>query len=128
MITVETDMGKITISKSVIGNIVMDVVASFDGKVILSDSKGRVHKFILKLGPKEESDNIQVEKTADGIDLRVFVVLRFGAGIRKTTAQLIEALRTEIKEGCGIDANNISIVITGMISKKIAPRHIEVTG
>ena len=128
MITVQTDMGKITLPKSVIGNIVMDVVDSFDGNVILSDSKGRIHKLAYKLGTKEEANNIEVEMTEGGIDIRVYVILRFGMSIKNITHNLIDELRSEIKQASGITAVNISIVVTGMMSKKIAPRNIEVTG
>lgn len=128
MITVATDVGKITIPKVVIGNIVKNVIDSYEGKVILSDSKGRVHKLAYKLGTKEEADNIEVEKIPDGIDLRVFVVLKFGTSIKETTTRLIGDIRATIMEATGIYTENISIVITGMISQKLAPRHIEITG
>lgn len=128
MITVATDAGKITVPKSVIGNIVKYVIDSYKGKVILSDSKGRVNKLAYKLGTKEKADNIQVQKTPDGINIRAFVVLRFGTSIKETSHRLIGDIRATIKEATGIDTENISIVITGMISKNIAPRHIEIIG
>lgn len=128
MITVQTDMGKITFPKGVIGNIVMDVVDSFDGKVILSNSKGRIHKLAYKLGTKEEANNIEVEINGDGIDVRIYVILRFGISIKNITHNLIDEIRSEIKQASGLTAENISIVVTGMMSKKVAPRNIEVTG
>ena len=129
MITITTDMGEITLAKSVIGNIVMDVIDSFDGKVIFSDSKGRVNKLAYKLGTKEEANNIQVEQTENGIDLRVFVVLRFGTSIKDTTNRIINDIRSEVKAATGMTVENLSVVITGMLTKnKLAPRRIEVTG
>lgn len=128
MITVATDSGKITVQKSIIGNIIKDVIDSYKGKVILSDPKGRVRKLAYKLGTKEEADTIEVEKIPDGINIRVFVVLRFGTSIKATTGRLIDDIRAAVMEATGIYVENVSIVITGMISKKIAPRRIEITG
>ncbi len=129
MITVTTDMGIITLPKSVIGSIVMDVIDSFDGKVISSDPKGRMNRLAQKLGPKGESGNIEMEQTANGIDLRIFVVLTFGTSIKNTTERMIGEIRSEIKAASGINVENISVVITGMLTKnKLAPRYIEVTG
>lgn len=128
MIILENEMGKIELPKSVIGSIVIEVVESFDGKVILSDSKGRVHKLAYKLGAMEEANNIEIEGNENGIDLRVYAILRFGVSIKETANQLINELRSAIKEASGITVDNISIVVKGMMSKKIAPRNIEVTG
>lgn len=128
MIILETEMGRIELPKSVIGSIVMDVVDGFDGKVILSDSKGRVHKLAYKLGAMEEANNIEIEENEDSIDLRVYVILRFGVSIKETANQLINEIRSAIKEASGITVDNVSVVIKGMISKKVAPRNIEVTG
>lgn len=128
MIIIENEMGKIELPKSVIGSIVIDVVESFDGKVILSDSKGRVHKLAYKLGAMEEANNIEIEGGENGMDMRVYVILRFGVSIKETTNQLINEIKSAVKEESGITIDNISIVIKGMMSKKIAPRNIEVTG
>lgn len=128
LITIETEMGKIELPKSVIGNVVMDVVDSFDGKVILSDSKGRIHKLAYRLGAMEEANNIEIEANENSIDLRVYAILRFGVSIRETSKQLINELKETIKEATGIRVDNVSIVVTGMLSRKIAPRNIEVTG
>lgn len=129
MITITTDMGKITLGKSVIGTLVMDVIESFDGKVILSDAKGRVHKLAYKLKTMDQADNIEIEQTEDGIDLRVFIILKFGTSIKTTTEKLIADIRSKVTEASGINIGTLSVVVTGMFTtNKVAPRHIEVTG
>lgn len=129
MITVTTDMGKITLPKSVIGNIVMDVIDSFEGKVILSDYKGRVNRLAHKLAKKEDAKYIEIDFNEDSMDLRVYVILQFGTSISNITNRIIDEIRTEIKAASGITVETMSVVVTGMLTKNnIAPRHIEVTG
>ena len=49
MITVETEFGTITITKSVIGKIITDVIDEFEGKVIISNHKGKVPGLVSKI-------------------------------------------------------------------------------
>ena len=79
MITVETDLGTITVAKSVIGNIIKSVIDSFDGKVIISNSKGKITNQLPKLGPKEEYSDVEIELTEEGLlNINIYVILKFG--------------------------------------------------
>lgn len=130
MITVNTDLGTIKVAKSVIGNIIMDVIDSFDGKVIVSNSKGKIPNHLAtKIAPKTEFDEIAVTLTEEGLmNIELFVILKFGTSIKDTTAKLIADIRSSIKETTGTDVNDVKVTVTGMMSKHIAPRHIEVNG
>lgn len=129
MITVDTELGTIKVAKSVIGNIIMDVIDSFDGKVILSNSKGKVpNQLAYKLGPKEAVDEIKIDLTEDGMNMEIYVLLKFGTSIKETTHKMIDDIRSSMKEMIGMDINDFTVVVTGMVSKHIAPRHIEVKG
>ena len=129
MITVKTELGTITVAKSVIGNIVKDVIDSFDGKVIVSNSKGKITNQLPKLGSKEEYSDVVIELTEDGLlNITIYVILKFGTSIKATTEKIIKDLRTLIKETVAMDVNEIDVTVTGMMSKHIAPRHIEVKG
>jgi len=129
LITVDTELGTIKVAKSVIGNIIVDVIDSFDGKVILSNSKGKVPKQLAyKLGQKDESSEISMELTEAGLNIGVFVVLKFGTSIQETTNKMISDIRNNIKNMTGMEINDLTITVTGVLSKKLAPRHIEVKG
>lgn len=123
MITVDTNLGTITVSKNIIKNIILEVIDSFDGKVLLSNSKGKFPKFA-----QNDADQMEVELTEDGLEIRVFVVLRFGTSIKYTTNKIIGDMHSLIKERTGISIAKASVVVTGVLSKKLAPRNIEVTG
>lgn len=129
MITVDTELGTIKVAKSVIGNIIVDVIDSFDGKVILSNSKGKVPNHLAyKLGQKDESSEISMELTESGLNIGVFVVLKFGTSIKGTTDRMISDIRNNIKDMTGMEINDLTVTVTGVMSKKLAPRHIEVKG
>ena len=129
MITVETELGTIKVAKSVIGNIIKDVIDSFDGKVIVSNSKGKITNQLPKLGPKEEYSDIAIEHTEEGLlNISIYIILKFGTSIKYTTEKIIADIRTSIKETIAMDVNEITVTVTGMMSKHIAPRHIEVRG
>lgn len=128
MITVDTELGTITVLENVISSIVLDVVESFEGKVILSNSKGKISKFPYYIGNTNEIEHMKVELTEDGLNIRLYVVLKFGTSIKNTTRRMIDEIHSLVKERAGMKVNKVSILITGMVSKKIAPRHIEVNG
>ena len=129
MITVDTELGTIKVAKSVIGNIIVDVIDSFDGKVILSNSRGKVPKQLAyKLSQKDESSEISMELTEDGFNIGVFVVLKFGTSIKETTDRMLSDIRNNIKDMTGMEINDLTVTVTGVLSKKLAPRHIEVRG
>ena len=127
MITVDTDLGTITVTKWVIGKIILDVVEEFEGKVIISNYKGKVPGIVSKIGGMDEVNTMEINMTEQGLDIRVFVVLRFGTSITRATNLLMDKIYEKIKELTGIAPNSVAIVVTGMISKHIAPRHIEVS-
>ncbi len=127
MLTVETDLGKITVPKAVVGKIIAQTVEQFDGKVIISNNKGKVPGFVSKIGGMDDSSSMEISLTEQGLDIRVFIVLRFGTSITSVTNKLVNQIHENIEEMTGVKPNSVAVVITGVISKKIAPRHIEVT-
>ena len=127
MFTVETDLGSITVSKSAIGKIVIEAVKRFDGKVIISNHKGKVPGIVSWIGGMDDINNMEINYGENGLDLRIFVVLRFGTSITQVANQLVDDIHEKTEETIGIEPNSVAVVVTGMISKNIARRHIEVT-
>lgn len=128
MITVDTDLGTISVSKSVIRSMILEIIDSFDGKVILSNPKGKIPKFPYYIGTPNDAEQIEIELTEVGLQIRVHVILKFGTSIKRTTRLIIDEIRSTVKERTGVSINKVTILVTGMMSKKIAPRHIEVNG
>lgn len=132
MITIESDLGTISLSKASIGRIITEAVDSCGGKVMISNHKGKVSGgkvpgFVSKIGGMDESSPMDIAMTESGLDIKVFVVLRFGTSITQVTNYLVDEIHNKVKEMTGMEPNSVAVVVTGMISKNIAPRHIEVT-
>lgn len=127
LLTVETDLGNIVVSKAAVGKIITEAVDRFEGKVIISNNKGKVPGFVSKIGGMDDSNTMEINYTEQGLDIRVFVVLRFGTSITQVTNKLVNEIHENVKKMTGMEPSNVAVVVTGMISKKIAPRHIEVT-
>lgn len=127
MITVETDLGTITVNKAAIGKIITQAAARFDGKVIICNHKGKVPGLVSKIGGSDDINNIEINLNENGLDIRVFVLLRFGTSITQVTNCMVDEIHNNIKNMTGMEPNSVAVVVTGMLSKHVAPRHIEVT-
>lgn len=125
---VETEDGSIGITRAVIARIVTEAVEQFHGKVWISNAKGKVLGVGRKLVGMDESDFVQIEAGDKGLDIRLNIVIRFGTSIGMVTEQLIEDIKQHIEEFTGIEVNSTAIVVTGLISKQMTRRNIEVRG
>ena len=120
---VETRKGSISFSRGVIGRIVIESVNKFRGRALLSNHKGKVRKN----AGSDSSGGIDISMGEKGLDLRVYVVIKFGASIGIVTNELIEEIYTRTKELTGLEPNSVAVIVTGMISKQqTARRNIEV--
>ena len=71
--------------------------------------------------------NIQIDTDDDGrLDIKLHIVLKFGMSIKKTTDEIAESIRKQIKTATGSNPARITLIITGVVSKKFARRNIEV--
>lgn len=127
MYSVETEIGTISITKNVIGKIITDAVDAFHGKVIISNHRGKIPRLVSKLGGMDETSNMEINFGEDGIDVRVFIVIRFGTSITMVTNQLVDEIHETISIMTGREPNSVAVVVSGIISKNVAKRHIEVT-
>ena len=122
----ETEDGYISIEKTVIGKIIIEEVKKFDGKVLISNHKGRVPGIVSKIGGLDDISHLEILMGTKGLDVRVYIVIRFGSSIGRVTNQLIDGIQENIKELTGIEANSVAVIVTGIISKLLSKRNIEV--
>lgn len=124
----ETDLGKIEYDNKIIGNIIRKVVNEYNGKVMLSGSKGRIKKKIEKNKDSEDVSFMNIKKTDEAYTIDVYIVLKFGTSIRNTSVELINSIREQVSTITGIKVSKVRIIITGMLSRNFTKRHIEVEG
>jgi len=125
----ETTEGSISIDRTVVGKIVAEAVAQFNGKVLISNHKGKgVSSFAAKIGVMDDTSFMEIISGRNGLDIRFFILIRFGTSINRVTEQLIETIKKNTEEITGLEVNSIAVVVTGMISKQTVRRNIEVRG
>lgn len=121
---IETSSGHVEMGRNVIGRIVAEAVDSFGGKVMLSNSKGRVLAQSKKVGGVDKTDYMEVFQGKDGLEIHINIVIRFGVSISSITGELIREIQNELVRHLGVEAAHISIMIAGILSKQLARRNI----
>jgi uncharacterized alkaline shock family protein YloU len=61
-----------------------------------------------------------------GLDVRIFIVVRFGTSIAKVTNQLIDEIQNTIKSFTTVEPNSVAVVVAGTLSQQLTRRYIEV--
>ena len=116
----DTEFGHIHFTRSVIERIINDAVEGCDGKVFLRNYRGKYRSMV-------QGTDYTIEQTHHGTDIVVYVVIAFGAGIGKYTKQMLEYIYDNVEKVRGERPHHGKIVVTGVQSKDIAKRHIEIT-
>ena len=125
----ETMDGMISVDKTVVGKIIAEAVAQFNGKVLISNHKGKpVSGFAAKIGMTDDISSMEINQGKSGLDIRFFILIRFGTSINRVTEQLIETIKNNTEHITGLEVSSIAVVVTGMISKQTVRRNIEVRG
>ncbi|HML38121.1 MAG TPA: Asp23/Gls24 family envelope stress response protein [Bacillota bacterium] len=125
----ETAEGAISFDKEVIGKIIAEAVGQFKGKVFISNHKGKVISGIAaKLGMMDDISFMEINLGKDGLDIRFYILIRFGTSINRVTEQLIETIKNNTEKITGLEVNSVSVVVAGMVSKQTVRRNIEVRG
>jgi len=125
----ETEGGTISVDKAVVGRIIADAVGQFNGKVLISTHRGKaVSGFAAKIGMTDDASPMEITLGKNGLDIRFFILIRFGTSINRVTEQLIESIKRNTENITGLEVNSIAVVVTGIISKHTVRRNIEVRG
>ena len=125
----ETKDGDISIDKAVVGKIIAEAAEQFQGKVLISNHKGRmVSGFAAKIGVMDDISSMEINLGNNGLDIRFYILIRFGTSINRVTEELIRTIKKNTEYMTGLEVNSIAVVVTGMISKQTVRRNIEIRG
>ncbi len=116
----DTDLGHIHFTRSVIERIIKDAVEKCDGKVFLRNYKGKYRSIV-------QGTDYTIDITDAGTDIVVYVVIAFGAGIGRYSKLMLDYIYDTVEKVMGERPHYVKIVVTGVQSKDIARRHIEIT-
>lgn len=125
---IETNAGSINIGRAVIGKIISEAVGQFNGRILISNRKGKIVRMKQRYGVIDATDYMEINMGKNGLDIRFFIAIRFGTSIGTVTEKLIRDIKADIEKTTGIEANSIAVVVTGLISKQITRRNIEIKG
>jgi uncharacterized alkaline shock family protein YloU len=123
--SIKNDRGTILVTKKVIARIVSDAVEQFDGKVFITNEKGKLFGAFSRLGGLDEAMNMEISFTDKGVDIRLFIVVRFGTSIGMVTTQLMDDIQRQVERVTGMEPNSLTVVLAGTISRTIAMKYLE---
>jgi len=124
--TIATELGDIKITKNAISKIISEAVDKWDGKVCLTNHKGKPEGLVAKM-TGHDSSLMEIDCGDDGIDLKIYINVKFGTSIGAVTNSLIENIHEGVRKATGRDPSSVSVVVTGLMSKNLVHRNIEVT-
>lgn len=124
----ETVDGTISIHKAVVGKIIADAVREFKGKVFISNHRGKVISGLASRLGMDDISFMEINYGKDGLDIRFYILIRFGTSINRVTEHLIETIKKNTEEITGLEVGSVAIVVKGMVSKQTVRRNIEIRG
>ena len=132
MFDIETKLGDIHFSSNIINKIVEKAIESCDGKVMLHNYKGALKDVMPVMASKinlfdDNAASIEMINLDGEYAMKIFVVIKFGASIKAVTSKIIDSIYENTETILGKKPQNITVIVTGVASKNIAKRHIEVS-
>ena len=122
-----TQCGKIKINENVFAKWVQAAVSKTAGRVLCASEKGKILGGIdQKVSIGELSSNIIIKETKDSYNLKFFVIMSFGASIKKNCNIILDSIESQMKKMFPDKKGQIVVKIVGVKSKKIAERNMEI--
>lgn len=132
MFKLENKLGDIVFSETIINRIVTEAVESCEGKAEILNYKGKYKNMVPGIASKmnlydEESGGIQLIKDEDGLQIKVYIIIHLGASIKETTEKIISYIYEYVEKMLNERPKSVTVTVTGILSKNMVKRHIEVS-
>ena len=118
MLEIKTNLGDIRFSKNVMLKIVEDAISLCDGSVYLCNYKGK-YKNVMR-----SSEEMIFAETPEGVEITIFVVVRFGTSIKQNSRKIIDYIYDNVEKVMGERPQKVTMIVTGVQSREIARRYI----
>ncbi len=130
MFDINNDLGQIHFSRNVIYKICEDAAATANGAVTILNYKSRytgrkTGLFSMFSQGEEENNDIQIDETDQGVEITVYIVVRFGTSMKAAAEGMINHIYEQMEYVLNQRPAKVKIIVTGTVSKDIAKRHIE---
>lgn len=131
MFKLENELGDIVFSETIINRIVTEAVEGCGGRAEILNYKGKYKNMVPGIASKmnlydEESGGIQVTKDEGGLRIKVYIIIHFGASIKETTKKIIDYIYEYTEKMLSEKPAEVTVTVTGILSKNMVKRHIEV--
>lgn len=123
--TIKNERGSIVITRNAVARIVSKVVDEFKGRVFITNQRGKFFGIVSRIGGFDETGNIEINFTKDGVDIRVFIAIRFGTSIGMVTTRLMDSINDGVRRIMGIEPKSVAVVMTGTVSRTIAKKNMD---
>lgn len=119
----ENDIGTIEIDRRVAESLCGRVIEGFSGKILVSDAKGRLRRNAIR-NPEESPGFVRARLKDGRLNLKLYLIFRFGLSVRDLAAELARRLREETPKATGFEAGLIKMVFVGTRSERVSKRQI----
>ncbi len=134
MLELKTKLGDIHFSRNVIRRIVIDAVNECDGKVNVFHYGGKYSNVVPGIASlmniniyDADPGSIEILDKSTGMEITVYVVIKFGTSIKKTSKSIIDYIYENVEMLMGEKPAKVRVRITGVESKDISRRRIEIS-
>lgn len=122
----KNEYGMVAINGNVLCKLVIDEILAMEDRILPCNRKGKVLKKSLFTGYHEMLAAVELKEEAEGISVRIYLVVRFGERISDVTNKLFDAVERDFRELCLDPPVEIAASIKGVLSRQLAPRDVEV--
>ena len=119
MLEINTKLGDIRFSRNVIKRIINDAVDKTEGRVYLHRYRGKINM--------PATSNVEILDKQEGLEITLYVVIKFGSSIRKNARAVVDYIYDKVESVMGEKPGKVTMIITGVESKDIARRNIEIS-
>ena len=130
MFDITTETGEIRFSQNVIYTIVDRAVDSCEGKAEMNNYKGKAKKQGKEKTKEKgknavDKSNVEVEYKDGKLKITMYITVKFGNSIKEITDCIMDKLYEDMQQILGKTPFTTKIIVTGIVSKDIARRHLE---
>jgi len=121
----ENENGRIRIGRGVIEGVCARVIDGFEGRVLVSDPKGRMKGGVPRT---EDAKGFARARIRSGkLDVKLYLIVQFGISMRDAAKALAKSLREEFPLQAGLEVGLVTMVFVGTLSEKLTKRNITFT-
>lgn len=124
IIRLNNTQGAVSFNGILLDQIIDRALRPWEGRVWIANYKGRGSDKTVKSGNLEQLEEKLISTTENGVFIRLYLMLRFGTSIENSSRAIISSIAEDITECLDLPIDDIELVITGLISEKVARRDI----